>query len=157
MYKQLENDLTNLSSLLEKTKQASEKYLNEINQRPPATEYSKKENLEISQQGLGAEETLQVFLGRYGSNIPASNGPRFWGLVTGGTTPASLMGDWLTSVYDLNLSHAANSIAPNIEMEAIAMLHDLFNLPKSFSGTFVSGATMANFAGLALGREWVGQ
>jgi glutamate/tyrosine decarboxylase-like PLP-dependent enzyme len=156
MHKQLENDLTNLSSLLEQTKQASDEYLNEINQRPPATEYSKKENLEIPQAGLGAKKTLDLFLERYGTAMPASNGPRFWGLVTGGTTPASLMGDWLTSVYDLNLSHAANSVAPDIEMEAIAMLRELFGLPESFSGAFTSGATMANFAGLAIGREWVG-
>jgi glutamate/tyrosine decarboxylase-like PLP-dependent enzyme len=156
MHNHLENDLTNLSSLLEKTKQVSDQYLKEINQRPPATEYSKTENLEISQAGLGAKKTLDLFLERYGNAMPASNGPRFWGLVTGGTTPASLMGDWLTSVYDLNLSHAANSAAPDIEMEAIAMLRELFGLPESFSGAFTSGATMANFAGLAIGREWVG-
>lgn len=157
MHTHLENDLINLSSLLEQTKNASDKYLNEINQRPPAIGYSQKEFLEISQQGLGAEKTLSLFLERYGDEMPASNGPRFWGLVTGGTTPASLMGDWLTSVYDLNLSHAANSTAPNIEMEAIHMLRELFSLPASFSGTFVSGATMSNFAGLALAREWVGR
>ena len=157
MHKQLANDLNNLSSLLEQTKSASENYLNGIDKRPPATAYSKKEILEIPQQGWGAEKTLGVFLERYGNEMPASNGPRFWGLVTGGTTPASLIGDWLTSVYDLNLSHAANSIAPNIEMEAIHMLRELFGLPASFSGTFVSGATMSNFAGLAIAREWVGQ
>jgi glutamate/tyrosine decarboxylase-like PLP-dependent enzyme len=157
MHKQLENDLANLSSLLERTKKASDEYFNKIDQRPPAMAYSKKETLEISQQGLGAEKTLGLFLERYGRDMPASNGPRFWGLVTGGTTPASIMGDWLTSVYDLNLSHAANSVAPDIEMEAISMLRELFGLPESFSGTFVSGATMSNFAGLAIAREWIGQ
>ena len=110
MHKQLKNDLIHLSSLLEQTKQASEPYLNEINERPPATFFSKKESLEISHEGLGAAKTLDLFLERYGDHMPASNGPRFWGLVTGGTTPASLMGDWLTSVYDLNLSHAFHFI-----------------------------------------------
>ncbi len=153
----LKNDLDNLSSLLEQTAKISNDYLNSINERPPATGFSKKENLEISQQGLGAEKTLELFLERYGKDMPASNGPRFWGLVTGGTTPASLMGDWLTSAYDLNLSHAANSVAPNIEMEAIHMLRELFGLPASFSGTFVSGATMSNFAGIAIAREWIGK
>lgn len=157
MHNHLKNDLVNLSSLLEQTKQASDEYLNAINQRPPATGYTKKENLEISQNGLGAEKTLDLFLERYGNHMPASNGPRFWGLVTGGTTPASLLGDWLTSVYDLNLSHAGNSVAPDIEMEAIGMLCDLFGLPASFTGTFVSGATMSNFAGLAIAREWIGR
>ncbi len=157
MHNHLENDLANLSSLLEKTKQASDEYLDSINERPPATAFSKKESLEISQQGLGAEKTLDLFLSRYGDDMPASNGPRFWAFVTGGTTPASLMGDWLTSAYDLNLSHAGNSAAPNIEMEAMDMLRELFGLPSSFSGTFVSGATMSNFAGLALAREWIGR
>ncbi|MBL8046473.1 MAG: aspartate aminotransferase family protein [Anaerolineales bacterium] len=107
--------------------------------------------------GLGAEATLQHFLQKFGNEMPASNGPRFWAFVTGGSTPSSLMGDWLTSAYDLNLSHAANSNAPNVELEAIALLRQLFGLPDSFSGTFVTGATMANFAGLALAREWAAQ
>ncbi len=157
MYNHLKNDLAGLSSLLEKTKQISENYLNEIPQRPPATGYTKKEHLELSQNGFGAEKALDLFLERYGNSMPASNGPRFWGLVTGGTTPASLMGDWLTSAYDLNLSHAGNSVAPDIEMEAVTMLRDLFGLSASFSGTFVTGATMSNFAGLAIAREWVGR
>lgn len=157
MYIKLKNDLANLSSLLEKTKQASDNYLNEIDQRPPATGYSKKDYLALSESGLGSEKTLDLFLERYGNHMPASNGPRFWGLVTGGTTPASLLGDWLTSAYDLNLSHAGNSVAPDIEMEAISMLRELFGLPASFSGTFVTGATMSNFAGLAIAREWIGR
>jgi glutamate/tyrosine decarboxylase-like PLP-dependent enzyme len=37
------------------------------------------------------------------------------------------------------------------------MLRDLLNLPPSFSGTLVSGATMANFVGLAQGRQWCGE
>lgn len=157
MNRHLENDLKKFSSLLEQTKRISENYLDEIDQRPPATGYVKKDHPGLSESGVGAEKTLEFFLERYGKDMPASNGPRFWAFVTGGTTPASLLGDWLTSTYDLNLSHAANSAAPDIEMETISMLRELFGLPASFSGTFVTGATMSNFAGLAAAREWIGR
>lgn len=134
MHNHLIKDRTNLSSLLEKTKQASDNYQKEIDHRPPATSYIMKDHHPLSESGAGAEKTLDLFLERYGNHIPASNGPRFWGLVTGGTTPAAILGDWLTSAYDLNLSHAGNSVAPDIEMEAISMLRELFGLPASFSG-----------------------
>ncbi|HND50469.1 MAG TPA: hypothetical protein PLL95_18005, partial [Anaerolineales bacterium] len=104
MNKNLENDQNLIPSLAEHTKDIAQNYLNEIDQRPPATAYVQKQNLGLSLTGIGAEKTLDLFIDRYGNHIPASNGPRFWGLVTGGTTPASLLGDWLTSTYDLNLS-----------------------------------------------------
>ena len=109
----------------------------------------------LPEDGLGAQATLTRFLDRFGAAWPTSNGPRFWGFVTGGTTPAALAGDWLASAYDLNLSSAANSAAPNVEYEAVQLVRELLGLPPEIHGTFVSGATLSNFAGLALGREWV--
>lgn len=154
----LQHDAAQLSALLQETLALANEFLGSISIRPPATALVPHANLAaLPQDGLGAAQTLAHFRERYGDTMPASNGPRFWGFVTGGTTPAALLGDWLTSVYDLNLSSAANSQAPQIEWETLAMLRDLFGLPDSFSGAFVSGATMSNVAGLALGREWVAQ
>jgi glutamate/tyrosine decarboxylase-like PLP-dependent enzyme len=157
MHPRLQDDLARLPELLNLTLIAANEYLASINTRPPAINFTRPPTPTLPATGLGAEGALQDFLQRFGDEMPASNGPRFWAFVTGGTTPAALMGDWLTSAYDLNLSHAANSNAPNIELEAIALLRQLFGLPDGFSGTFVSGATMANFAGLALAREWAAQ
>ncbi|MBL8251700.1 MAG: aspartate aminotransferase family protein [Candidatus Competibacter sp.] len=148
-------DADRLRDLLERALDASLDYLDSLDRRPPATAFARNPPLELPEDGLGAEGVFDLFMRRYGHAMPASNGPRFWGFVTGGTTPAALMGDWLTAVHDLNLSHAAHSVAPNIELEAIGWLRDLFGLPADFSGVFVTGATMANFVGLALGREWV--
>ena len=151
----LSQDLTRLPDLLRKTLEVSVDYLETIETRPAATPFPAIEPLGLPEDGLGAERALDLFVERYGNAMPASNGPRFWALVTGGTTPASLLGDWLTGTYDLNLTHTANSAAPHIEFEAIHLLRELFGLPPAFDGIFVTGATMSNFVGLATGREWV--
>lgn len=151
----LAQDSSQLDRLLKKTLELATGYLDSLDSRPPATDVARIDPLNLPDHGLGAEPTLALFEHRYGQAMPASNGPRFWGFVTGGATPAALMGDWLSSAYDLNLSSAANSIAPNIELEVFHLLRELFSLPVAFAGTFVTGATMANFTGLALGREWV--
>jgi glutamate/tyrosine decarboxylase-like PLP-dependent enzyme len=154
----LRHDLEHLPDLLRKTLEASVDYLGSLESRPAATAFTPlADPLRLPEDGLGADRALDLFLERYGHGMPASNGPRFWGFVTGGTTPASLVGDWLTGAYDLNLSSTANSQAPNIEIEAVHLLRELFGLPASFYGTFVTGATVSNFVGLAIGREWVGR
>lgn len=154
MHTSLAQDSSRWPDLLKKTLDASLDYLDSINHRPPATAFARNDPLDLPDDGLGAEQTLDLFAQRYGQTMPASNGPRFWGFVTGGATPAALVGAWLTSVDDLNLTSVAHSTAPNIELETICLLRELFGLPARFAGTFVTGATMANFAGLALGREW---
>ncbi len=151
---QLHEDAAQIHALLERTLAMANDYLATIEARPPATALERRELLGLPEAGLGGAQTLDLFAERYAATMPASNGPRFWGFVTGGTTPAALMGDWLASTYDLNLSAADNSQAPQIEWEALAMLRALFGLPEHFGGTFVSGATMSNLVGLAMGREW---
>lgn len=156
MYTSLKNDSLDINDLLDTTLHEASGYLAAIAARPPATDRVAKKMLDLPENGLAAAGSLKLFTERYGSTMAASNGPRFWGFVTGGTTPAALMGDWLASTYDVNLSDAANSSAPDIELEAIHMLRQLFGLPETFSGIFVTGATMSNFAGLAIAREWAG-
>lgn len=157
MNSQLHQEQADIESLLRKTLETAVEYLASIDERPAATAFALREYLTLPRRGEGAEAVLSQFVERYGNSMPASNGARFWGFVTGGTTPAALAGDWLTSVYDLNLSSAANSVAPNIEFETIHLLRELFDLPAEFYGTFVTGATMSSFVGLAMGREWIGR
>ncbi|RHX96733.1 hypothetical protein DYB36_008456, partial [Aphanomyces astaci] len=73
-----------------------------------------------------------------------------------GTTPASLVGDWLTSTVDQNPTRNWDSEAPSLERETVASLAKWFRLP-SHTGSFVTGATMSNFVGLAIAREGVGR
>lgn len=155
MDERLLQDAARLPALLRDALEPAAEYLASLETRPAATDFAAKDPLALPAEGHGAERTLDLFLRRYGDDMPASNGPRFWGFVTGGTTPAALLGDWLTGVYDLNLTNAANSTAPNIELEALHLLRELLDLPAGFHGTFVSGATLSNVAGLAMAREWI--
>jgi glutamate/tyrosine decarboxylase-like PLP-dependent enzyme len=78
---------------------------------------------------------------------------RFFGWVIGGTLPAALASDWLVSAWDQNagLRYATPAMAA-IEESAGTWLLELLGLPPESDVGFVTGATMANFTGLAAGR-----
>ncbi|UQA56695.1 pyridoxal phosphate-dependent decarboxylase family protein [Polyangium aurulentum] len=155
MDENLKADLHGLEALLERAKNEAHAFLNRLDELPPAVNATPKEALSLPEQGLGAEPSLRLFMDRYGQELGGSAGPRYLGFVTGGTTPAALVGDWMASAFDLNASHPGSSAAPLVEQEALEMLRQLLALPKTFSGSFVSGATMSNFVGLACARQWV--
>jgi len=111
----------------------------------------------LPEAGLGAAAALDHLMGTYGGAFTGSAGPRFLGFVTGGSTPAALAGDWLTSTFDQNASDRTSDAADHIERSAITMLRALLGLPDTFSGRFVTGATMSNLVGLAIGRQWWGR
>lgn len=78
---------------------------------------------------------------------------RFFGWVIGGTLPAALASDWLVSAWDQNagLRYATPAMAA-IEESAGTWLLELLGLPAAADVGFVTGATMANFTGMAAGR-----
>lgn len=81
---------------------------------------------------------------------------RFFGWVIGGTLPAALGADWLTSAWDQNSGmRFATPGTAAAEEAAAAWLLDLLGLPAAADVGFVTGATMANFTGLAAGRQQV--
>ena len=86
-----------------------------------------------------------------------SAGPRYFGFVTGGSTPAAIAGDWLVSAYDQNACGSNDSIAPQIEKQTIHFFKQLFGLDEAFFGSFVTGATISNMVSLAIARQWAGE
>jgi len=81
---------------------------------------------------------------------------RFFGWVIGGTLPAALAADWLTSAWDQNTGlRFASPGTVAAEEAAGAWLLELLGLPTGADVGFVTGATMANFTGLAAGRQQV--
>jgi glutamate/tyrosine decarboxylase-like PLP-dependent enzyme len=81
---------------------------------------------------------------------------RFFGMVIGGSVPAALGADWLTSAWDQNVG--LRSLTPAgaaVEEVAGRWLLDLLGLPRGSAVGFVTGATMANFTCLAAARDTV--
>ena len=81
---------------------------------------------------------------------------RFFGWVIGGTLPAALAADWLVSAWDQNSGmRFATPGTVAAEEAAAGWLLDLLGLPPDADLGFVTGATMANFTGLAAARQHV--
>ncbi|MBT5456277.1 MAG: aspartate aminotransferase family protein, partial [Rhodospirillaceae bacterium] len=108
----------------------------------------------LPEQGRDGGEVLAA-LDRLGSPATmASAGPRYFGFVTGGSLPVALAADWLISAWDQNaFSSTSSPLGAGLEAACLGWLREIFEFPESAGGAFVTGATMANFTGLAAARH----
>lgn len=157
MNQHLATDNKDLSVLLDKAADVALKYLKRQHELPVGRHVESIPELELSNEGLGGNAVLQHFEEKLAPLMSNSAGPRYFGFVTGGSTPASIAGDWLVSAFDQNACGSHDSAAPLIEHQAIDLLRQLLGIDHSFFGSFVTGATMSNMVGLTLGRQWVGE
>jgi glutamate/tyrosine decarboxylase-like PLP-dependent enzyme len=112
-------------------------------------------NPQFPEDGDGAVAALTELIERGTTSAMRSSGPRFFHFVMGGTTPASLGGDWLASALDqVGYAWASSPLAARLEAIATEWLRELLELPHEYSGVLVTGATMANLCGLAAARTW---
>ncbi|WP_040679875.1 pyridoxal phosphate-dependent decarboxylase family protein [Niabella aurantiaca] len=159
MNKLLQGDLSSLEKIFQLVSAQGLDYLKNINGRPTSTVMKTAATAAMPDKGIGTIDTLQKFNDRWESAMVAASGPRYWGFVTGGTTPAAVAGDWLTTIYDQNtqIIKGDGDISAAIELETVGLLRELLALPGDFTGGFVTGATMSNFTCLAVARQWLGK
>ncbi len=158
MYSRLAEDRDRLPALLETASAYATSVFEGLDSAPVAVPPTVLAPSTLSVTGIGTERALQLFKSSIAPSLPATAGPRYLGFVVGGATPAAVIGDWLATVFDQNaVSRLDGSTALQVERDTVTMLQGLFGLPDGFSGSFVSGATMSNFVGLALAREWAGR
>lgn len=153
----LGNDLNIRTAILDAARSMALSFLEKQNEMSPGRQVPSLQPGLLPDRGLGAMKVLGLFEDQYAHLLANSAGPRYFGFVTGGSTPAALAADWLVSVYDQNACGSNDSIAPQIEHQTIGFFRQLLGLDDRFFGSFVTGATMSNFTGLALGRQWVGE
>jgi glutamate/tyrosine decarboxylase-like PLP-dependent enzyme len=148
------------ANLLERTCELANEFLDGVDERPVARRVDFEELLsQVRSEGLASddEDAGQIVeqLSQWANEaIVATAGPRYFGFVVGGSVPAALAADWLTSAWDQNGAFFAHSpLAAAAEKVAAEWLVDLFGLAKESSVGFTTGGTMANFTGLAAGRH----
>lgn len=158
MYDQLEDDLAGFEAILGQAHAMAVAWLASLDTRPAAVSLPDigVSPAELPARGEGAAAALRRFGRDYEALLSGSAGPRYFGFVTGGGTPASLAADWLVSAYDQNTQRTGDTCAAIIERQAVDMLRQLLGWPSCWTGTCVTGATMANYVGMALARQWVG-
>ncbi|MBM3570702.1 MAG: aspartate aminotransferase family protein, partial [Alphaproteobacteria bacterium] len=132
-----------------------------IGKRKQRPEQSYGEALKIweaptPETGAPAEAVIEELVRLAEDGLHAMTGPRFFGWVIGGSHPAGVAADWLVSAWGQNAgNHIATPAASAAEVVAAKWLVDILGLPQGSSVGFCTGATMANFVGLAAGRSEV--
>ncbi|MCP1412500.1 aminotransferase class V-fold PLP-dependent enzyme [Paenarthrobacter sp. A20] len=110
----------------------------------------------LPEEATDAAEVVDELAALAEPGLMAIQSGRFFGWVMGGTLPAAMAADWLVSAWDQNAGlRFATPAAAAIEESAAAWLLDLLHLPASADVGFTTGATTANFVGLAAGRQYL--
>jgi glutamate/tyrosine decarboxylase-like PLP-dependent enzyme len=99
---------------------------------------------------------LDALVAGAGPGLMASQSPRFFGFVFGGSLPAALAADWLASAWDQNAVLYVAAPAAAVAEEVVGgWLAELLGLPASASFAITTGCQMAHATGLAAARHHV--
>ena len=150
-----------MEHLLKDVASRANRYLADVAQRPvfpspDALTRLQEFSLELQDEPLAAAAVLAE-LDTLGSPATvASTGGRYFGFVTGGAVPAALAANMLAGAWDQNAGLELGSpVNAHLEKVCRGWLVSLLRLPAQMEVGFVTGATMANFTGLAAARHAV--
>jgi glutamate/tyrosine decarboxylase-like PLP-dependent enzyme len=152
---------TNTTDLLERAARHAGAYLDGVADRPVgATATSEELRSVLGDQfpvaGDQPEEIVDDLARAAQTGTVASQGPRYFGFVVGGSLPAATAADWLVSAWDQNAGiHVLSPLAAVAEEIAAGWIRDLAGLGEKWSAGFVTGCQMANFTALAAARHHV--
>ncbi len=122
--------------------------------RPGAAEAAATFDHELPERGAGAMAALRELLEQGRDAVVFTGGPRSFGFVIGGVTPAALGADWLASALDqIAYAWVTSPLAVQLERVSLRWLAELFGLAPGIGGVMTTGATMANFTCLAAARQ----
>jgi glutamate/tyrosine decarboxylase-like PLP-dependent enzyme len=109
----------------------------------------------LPEAGAAPADVIDELARTVDPGLTAMPSGRFFGWVIGGGLPSAVAADWLTSVWDQNTgSGEGTPAAAAIEDVVVRWIAQLLEVPAA-SGALVTGAQMASFVGLAVGRAEV--
>ncbi|MBZ5521403.1 MAG: aspartate aminotransferase family protein [Acidobacteriia bacterium] len=108
----------------------------------------------LTPQGVPPEQVISELIQDVEGGILGSAGGRFYGWVIGGTLPAAMAADWMTSAWDQNAALYACAPAAAVVEEIVGFwMKGLLGLPAEASFALVTGSQMAHVTCLAAARH----
>ena len=147
--------------LLQRTADLAADFLESLDERPVAAAQGRDGLLAalggpLPRTGMPAQDVIEDLARDADPGILGIAGPRYFGFVIGGSVPAALAADWLTSTWDQNAGiFACGPAASVVEEVAGGWLVDLLGLPEGTSIGLTTGCQMAHFTCLAAARHRV--
>ena len=149
---------SSVRDLLDDAARRGKRYLEILDDRGVAPSAAAIERLKLFEEPLPEDsqdpkETLRLLDEAGSPATMAMAGRRFFGFVIGGALPVTVAANWLATAWDQNTGlFTATPGTSTLEQVALRWLLDVLGLPPSAGGSFITGATMANFTALAAAR-----
>jgi glutamate/tyrosine decarboxylase-like PLP-dependent enzyme len=147
--------------VLEVAEARARRFLAELPDRPVREQASPEElrtalDRELPEAGEDPARVVEELAEAAEPGLIALGSPRYFGFVIGGSLPAALGAEWLTTAWDqiasLYVCGPSASVAEEVSGRWVL---ELLGLPTSAAFGLTTGGTMANFTGIAAGRHAV--
>jgi len=141
--------------------QAALSHLSNLDSSPVAAtatvgELRKRLSRPLPQEGAPPAQVVRELAASVQGGLLGSTSGGFFGWVIGGSLPAALAADWLSSAWDQNAVLYATSPAAAVVEEIVGgWLKDILGLPASASFALTSGCQMAHMTCLAAARHYL--
>jgi glutamate/tyrosine decarboxylase-like PLP-dependent enzyme len=145
--------------LLERTLVHAIDYLDSLGTRPVRAtvadvELRSRLKTKLDEEAIPPERVIDELVSGVEGGLVASSSGRLFAWAIGGTLPAALAADWLTSTWDQNAAiHACSPAEAILEEVTGEWLKDLLRLPEDASFALVTGCQAAHTTALAAARH----
>jgi glutamate/tyrosine decarboxylase-like PLP-dependent enzyme len=150
--------VTEVRDLLRRTAELAADYLESLDERPVFPDVTPERLREalggpLPDEPSDPETVVGELVESAEPGVVAMGSGRYFGFVIGGSLPAALAADWLTSTWDQNAGlYVGGPSASVVEQVTREWLVELLGLPADASIGYVTGTQMAHVTGLAAAR-----